>query len=157
MLPQRTAGHKIVMRPSVKERIEKGLCPSCEKPKSEWKRRTDWTCCSTDCTEIYWRDLVLYNGWSDLREKVFKRDNHRCFMCGSDGWDKDVFLIADHIIPIALGGDEWDIDNIQTLCSECDKIKTAADIKKIAVARRVDKNNSLGQTQLIEINMKCQN
>lgn len=48
-------------------------------------------------------------------------------------------LIADHIHAIALGGDEWDINNLQTLCPECNKIKTAEDAGKIAKLREIDK------------------
>ena len=48
-------------------------------------------------------------------------------------------LIADHIEPIALGGDEWDENNIQTLCIKCNKIKTKEDAKKIAIERKREK------------------
>jgi 5-methylcytosine-specific restriction endonuclease McrA len=54
-------------------------------------------------------------------------------------------LVADHIVPIALGGDEWDINNIQTLCLECNKEKTAQDIKEIAKARKKEKLEAEGQ------------
>lgn len=47
-------------------------------------------------------------------------------------------MIADHIIPIALGGDEWDINNIQTLCIKCNKKKTARDMADIAKLRSVE-------------------
>jgi len=52
-------------------------------------------------------------------------------------------LIADHIIPIALGGDEWDMENIQTLCIKCNKKKTKKDIAKIAKVRRLNKDQKL--------------
>lgn len=45
-------------------------------------------------------------------------------------------FIADHIIPISLGGAEWDLENIQTLCQVCNKIKTAGDQGEIAIRRR---------------------
>lgn len=57
-------------------------------------------------------------------------------------------LHADHITPIALGGDEWDMNNIQTLCEECHKKKTAKDAAKIAQRRRVEELQQKGQTQL---------
>lgn len=37
-------------------------------------------------------------------------------------------LIGDHILPIAMGGEEYEMDNVQTLCKECNKIKTKEDI-----------------------------
>ena len=58
-------------------------------------------------------------------------------------------LICDHIHAIALGGDEWDINNIQTLCPECNKIKTKEDAGKIAKLRFIEKKQSNGQTLLM--------
>ena len=57
-------------------------------------------------------------------------------------------LVADHIKPIALGGDEWEMDNIQTLCLKCNKVKTAQDIKDIALLRRKEKLKKQGQETL---------
>ena len=48
-------------------------------------------------------------------------------------------LIGDHIIPIALGGDEFDLSNIQTLCLKCNKIKTSQDAQDIAKQRRKER------------------
>jgi len=49
-------------------------------------------------------------------------------------------LVADHIKPIALGGDEWDLKNIQTLCIKHNKEKTKEDMAKIAKVRRLSKD-----------------
>ena len=57
-------------------------------------------------------------------------------------------LIADHIKPIALGGDEWDLNNLQTLCLKCNKKKTAKDTKNIAKQRRIEKKLIKGQRQI---------
>ena len=46
-------------------------------------------------------------------------------------------LIGDHIIPIVLGVEEFDMDNIQTLCIKCHKEKTSKDIKEIVKARKI--------------------
>jgi len=48
-------------------------------------------------------------------------------------------LVADHIKPIALGGPQWDMENIQTLCVDCNRVKTKKDAGSIAMQRRVDK------------------
>lgn len=53
-------------------------------------------------------------------------------------------LDADHITPIALGGEEWDMNNIQTLCKQCHKNKTRKDIKKISSERKI----TIDQTRL---------
>jgi 5-methylcytosine-specific restriction protein A len=48
----------------------------------------------------------------------------------ASGWD------ADHIIPVAEGGGECDIDNFRTLCHPCHKKVTAALAKRLAELRR---------------------
>ena len=54
-----------------------------------------------------------------LRFKVLSRDCFKCCMCGaSPAKDPSVELHIDHIIPWSKGG-ETTIDNLQTLCSNC--------------------------------------
>lgn len=54
-----------------------------------------------------------------LRFIVMKRDNFRCKNCGkSPAKDGDTILHVDHIIPYSKGG-ETIMDNLQTLCSNC--------------------------------------
>lgn len=52
-----------------------------------------------------------------LRYKVLKRDNSKCVVCGR-GIDDNVILHVDHKIPYSLGG-ATTLENLQTLCSEC--------------------------------------
>jgi len=47
------------------------------------------------------------------------------------GWD------ADHIIPVAEGGGECNIDNFRTLCHPCHKSVTAELKKRLAFARKI--------------------
>lgn len=49
------------------------------------------------------------------REEIFRRDNHRCVMCGS-GRENGMEIHADHIKPKDLGG-KAEISNGQTLCA----------------------------------------
>jgi 5-methylcytosine-specific restriction endonuclease McrA len=54
-----------------------------------------------------------------LRFKVFQRDNFKCCICGkSPAFDNNVILHVDHIIPWSRGG-ETVLENLQTLCSNC--------------------------------------
>lgn len=54
-----------------------------------------------------------------LRYKVLKRDNYSCKLCGnSPAKNPDVILHIDHIIPWSKGG-ETIIENLQTLCQDC--------------------------------------
>jgi 5-methylcytosine-specific restriction endonuclease McrA len=125
-------GYQAIILEPAKSRIKQGLCPVCGKPKSEWKRRKDWTCCSTTCTEEFRRSFLV-QGWEDLRLKVLQRDNFKCVKCDESTRRE---LEVDHIIPIALGGAEWDMDNLQTLCIEHHKEKTREDIAKLAQVTR---------------------
>lgn len=52
-----------------------------------------------------------------LRYEVLKRDGFRCRFCGATA-DDGAQLHVDHIIPISKGG-RTEIDNLQTLCLEC--------------------------------------
>ncbi len=54
-----------------------------------------------------------------LRFKVFQRDNFRCCICGrSPATTQGLELQADHIKPWSKGG-ETTLENLQTLCREC--------------------------------------
>ena len=54
-----------------------------------------------------------------LRFTVMKRDNFKCCMCGrSPATTLGLELQIDHIIPWSKGG-ETTIDNLHTLCSDC--------------------------------------
>lgn len=59
-----------------------------------------------------------------------------CSKCGYHSDKKTMYeqaseFVVDHILPIAMGGAEFDEDNLQVLCVECDKKKTAKDMPKI--------------------------
>jgi 5-methylcytosine-specific restriction endonuclease McrA len=51
-----------------------------------------------------------------IRVDVLRRDNYRCVFCGVSA--KKAELQIDHIIPFSHGGNNT-INNLQTLCSDC--------------------------------------
>ena len=55
-----------------------------------------------------------------LRFAVYERDNYTCQMCGKSDYEAN--LEVDHIIPISKGGKST-MDNLQTLCHECNQKK----------------------------------
>lgn len=57
-----------------------------------------------------------------LRKEVFKRDNYTCKECGAKK-SEGATLHIDHIIPISKGGTD-ELDNLQTLCSDCNLNKS---------------------------------
>lgn len=58
-----------------------------------------------------------------LRYDVLKRDGFRCQICGATQAD-GVKLHVDHIIPVSKGG-KTEINNLRTLCEECNVGKGA--------------------------------
>lgn len=104
--------------------------------------------CSWDCEYDYKSIKYKWESQQQNRRKAFKRDNNICKMCNTKFSDEQ--LIADHIIPIALGGEEFDLDNIQTLCIECNKTKTKDDMIKIVDNRRL--NRVLDKNKQLDIN-----
>ena len=83
-----------------------------------------WLYCSDECSLAFYKKYV--KDWGVIREEVFKRDNYTCVKCGTKAKVMED-LECDHIIPIFLGGSEFDKENLQTLCSDCHKRKTAED------------------------------
>jgi len=75
--------------------------------------------------EIKEKSISIPDG---LRVKVFQRDNFRCIFCGkSPATDFGTKLHVDHIIPFSKGG-KTTIDNLQTLCADCNLGKSNRDI-----------------------------
>ncbi len=130
-----------------KRKDEKGrlicLIPTCNKLRQKYKTG-DGT--RNYCKNHTYEDMRPFTSWQVLRIKVFKKNNHTCVKCGYKGNAPYSDLIGDHIEPIALGGDEWDINNIQILCQKCNKIKTKEDAKKIAKQRRIEKVHKKNKT-----------
>ena len=71
-----------------------------------------------------YRNIRRPSNWRRTRELVIRRDGFQCVKCLSLGP-----LEVDHIIPVAKGG-SWEPSNLQTLCSECHRLKTIADSRR---------------------------
>lgn len=65
-------------------------------------------------------DEVLAGRITDKNQiEHMQRDNFKCCICGaSPAKDPSVVLHVDHIIPWSKGG-KTELDNLQTLCSNC--------------------------------------
>lgn len=138
--------YKINYPPLVKTRLNRKQCPICGTPALQ-----NYQCCSKTCSSK-WKNKKQEYGIqtaTELRRQILERDGYRCVKCGKQPVktiitsrthlgnattrkiiDTDK-LIADHIIPLALGGEQFNPENIQTLCSECNRQKTEQDIQKI--------------------------
>lgn len=155
--------NKMLCPPEFEENLRKDLCPPCGKPKAEWTRRKDWRCCSMECTSA-WMKAVTY-GWQIFRSRYLKKHGRKCMKCGTEEnkvtrkskrikdieayWKGGPMEVeeyeqtytldfeVDHIVPIALGGAEYDEANLQVLCTNCHKGKTRLDQGMIAKARKL--------------------
>ena len=142
----------------------RGLCRWCslEVPRGRF----------TFCSECCVHEWKLRTQPAYLREKVFERDRGVCAACGVDTvaaarrlrysrersrgellahwglrqrtrkslWD------ADHILPVAEGGGECDLDNIRTLCLRCHRAATTELRQRMRQKRRQDGDGAQGQS-----------
>lgn len=155
-LPERTmAGGRVSPRTLARGPNGLPLCRWCDLEIMAKRRRTF---CSDYCVD-QWR-LRTDPGY--LRERVFARDHGLCAECGADTvrifaalkrargkvraeglrlygmqsiasrrslWD------ADHIVPVAEGGGQCDLDNIRTLCLICHREATRKLRERLAATR----------------------
>jgi 5-methylcytosine-specific restriction protein A len=132
----------------------RGLCRWCslEVPRGRY------TFCSAYCVHE-WK-LRTQPGY--LREQVLERDHGICARCGVDtlaaarrlrysrGQNRTALLAhwglnrtrkrlwdADHILPVAEGGGECDLDNLRTLCLRCHRTATMELRERMRNARPV--------------------
>ena len=93
---------------------------------------------------------TTYISWNELRDhyKQYPKTYH---IEKIDEEQQKIYIkdasqfVVDHIHAIALGGEEWDINNLQTLCQECNKPKTKLDAGKIARLRFKEELSKAGQ------------
>lgn len=121
----------------------RALCRWCQIEVPAGRRRTF---CSDYCV----REWRLRTDPGFLRDEVFRRDKGICHHCGintlaewlrikkSRGSRRQEALAswgvtlrhrkslwdADHILPVAEGGGECDLDNLRTLCLRCHRVAT---------------------------------
>lgn len=78
--------------------------------------------CSQECYSNWYMSLNI-DSWERVRADVIKRDG-RCMERGVTSFISDInkprnCFEVHHIISISEGGDEFDIDNCITFCSDC--------------------------------------
>jgi len=67
------------------------------------------------------------NSWFWIRKDILRRDRYTCQICKTRLRKK--FLDVDHIIPVRMGGNPLNKDNLRTLCKDCHKAKTKLDLE----------------------------
>ncbi len=146
--------------PAVRSALPKGeggraLCRWCalEVPQRRFTFCSDW------CVHE-WR---LRTSPAYLRQQVFRRDKGVCFLCHTNtrsaflrlkkarGPSRTSMLAewglktvsrrslwdADHILPVAEGGGECDLQNIRTLCLKCHRVVTIELRLRLTAQRRL--------------------
>ncbi|MGM5484675.1 MAG: HNH endonuclease [Nanobdellota archaeon] len=93
------------------------LCRNCENPVAKGRRHY----CSKRCMEEFTKNHV----WSFVRRDVLRRDKYRCSICKKRFRKRE--LDVDHIIPVHMGGQLFDKENLRTLCRGCHKAKSRLD------------------------------
>lgn len=82
--------------------------------------------------------------WTALRQVILRRDDCTCGYCGRSVYDTEGLVMeVDHILPFALGGGEYDADNLITACFDCNRTHgkrakpahIAAAVTRLAMAR----------------------
>lgn len=66
--------------------------------------------------------------WDRIRAVVLKRDLYLCQVCANYGRVKPAKQV-DHIVPKAQGGTDG-FDNLQAICIQCHRVKTAEESNK---------------------------
>ena len=112
---------------------------TCKKCGIQPRKEYEWNPTHWSRKEV----LEYIKQWSDSYPLVIIEDDKRITHAVPEK------LIADHIIPIALEGEQWNINNLQTLCEACNKEKTRDDAQNIAEQRRIEKHLVKGQKTLI--------
>lgn len=108
----------------------KGNCRWCNEPIENRRRNQTWHPeCAEQYKQIFWPEHI--------KRQALRRNSH-CAVCGAP-----YAYEADHIVPLELvlpHGDDawwpWRISNIQMLCGECHRRKTAAQRSFVAAARQ---------------------
>lgn len=59
--------------------------------------------------------------WRKVRAKVLERDAHRCQIRGQ-GCTQHATEV-DHILPVAMGGEWYDEENLRASCSRCNNAR----------------------------------
>jgi 5-methylcytosine-specific restriction endonuclease McrA len=65
----------------------------------------------------------MVTDWRRVRRVVYARDGGICMKCGTRVSDKNFHV--DHIVALANGGAEWDLDNLELSCPLCNLSKGA--------------------------------
>jgi 5-methylcytosine-specific restriction endonuclease McrA len=131
--------------PNEKERLARQACPVCGRERTAFPDKGDAICCGPACSSAYWSEEHPTVG--EMRRLVLLEQGGKCARCrkeipvsrAAEGWRPAHPFVLDHIRPLAMGGDQWDVRNLQVLCARCNRVKTARDMGAIARWKRYER------------------
>jgi hypothetical protein len=98
-----------------------------KKPKNTSKKSKKFKKKKKIYTNLSPSEFYATDRWRKLRYLVLKANNGRCELCGNGKFEGAV-LHVDHIKPRSkFPSFEWDINNLQVLCSDCNLGKSNTD------------------------------
>ena len=75
-------------------------------------------------------DVAFYKSYKWTKTSLkFRKLNPLCILCDKEGKTKKADVV-DHITPIKEGGEEYNFENLQSLCHKHHNRKTADDLKR---------------------------
>lgn len=92
-------------------------CPACAQRFEAKRHRDDLQRRGSAASRGYDGD---HRAW---RQQVLERDFYLCRYCANVGLDTQA-RIADHVLPVRLGGERLDLDNGAACCDDCHREKS---------------------------------
>ena len=117
--------------PRRKDARGKLLCRMCGGPTFDRH-----TFCGPRCL----RDFFMQTDWKRVRQVIYIRDGGICMKCGRKVSENRFHV--DHIMPLASGGEEWDLANLELSCPECNLQKGTREEREYVVLQPAPNRNN---------------
>lgn len=112
---------------------ETGTCAFCNSELHDRRK----IFCDRRCRRAFNRKYRFFViTWRQIRYRTFRRDGWCCVKCGRRARE------VDHKIPLSMGGNEFDVNNCQSLCRSCHVQKTIGELKDRALRRSIETEES---------------
>lgn len=107
-------------------------CATCQQDLNDFRK----IYCNPRCRRLFKiKYRYVTNSWASTRWRALRRDHFLCLPCLNEG-RKTRSRTVDHIIELADGGPEFDLENTQTICREHHRLKTAESRRLRSIRKR---------------------
>ncbi len=111
---------------------DRGICAGCGVNSKSWYRAVKARIARR------MKAAGLHRGGSGLAAELVGKIEQAAYLSFGLTSNRSTYWDADHIIPVAEGGGECDLDNLRTLCLKCHKETTKQLATRLAAARRTE-------------------